>query len=381
MGLRLGIGELLLVTLVSVLIFYLAFSQTKKEVELSLEIRIVSSDPEALVVLRPAGVATAKLVAEGSAVARKDAAETLERGPITLRLGDPGVPDVPGEGAIDVLAALQHVLESRASGRIDVTMRSVTPAEIPIRVDTVGTRRIGVAVMLPPHDLLPIDPMKPTVASPSSITVTGPASALAAYPNLRAEARVESQIAPTLAAGERRIDGIRVQLFSDGVPIDSSPFKIEPTTVAVTLHVADSDGTLLIPPSESTDANQLSLVLVHLAVWPGNLDLYEFSVPERDLVLTDIELRGPIETIRRIGRRELPIFAYVPISTTDIDNALRGNLDSGEVEFASWSWSLPPGVRVQRPGSTRSQFEARTAGERAPGGIRVTISRRPPAEP
>jgi len=365
MRLRLGLGELLLVTIVSVLIFYLAFTQTKKDFEINFEVQFRLPDGVAgeRTIIRPTSPTAIKVVAEGSAVARKDA-ESLDRSLITLTVGETGIPGEIGDNVVDIEQAVQGLLARR---RIDAAIKTATPIQVPLRLDAITSRTVSVTPVLPG---VRVDGN--IIVQPPTVTITGPAGVLEQAGEIRVEATMEGSVLGNLETGRRHSPMVRVRLVPEFPGADLSRLNVVPDLVSVVFTLLARDQTLRI----GTQDSPIPAVPVHVAISPVDLERFVVTVPDRDLLLRDIELFGPADQIAQITARTFRVFAYVQVTTDDLELALVGDVETATIGRPVTLWSLPPGVRVVDPGSTDAQIEARRSGDPPPSGIRLTIERR-----
>lgn len=334
--------SILLVTLFAVVIWIFAESETLRSREISVDL-VFEATPDrerAVELVDPTGDpgeqrVTVVAMMEGSNVAIEDAERRLRR---SVRIGavDAGMPAVPGTHQIDVGALLRGEEELEDVG---VSIRSVEPSTLTVRIVPLTTRELPVRVALARGD---VDGS--TEISPPRVRVRFPADRAKDVPEgAAAVAFVEEGAIDRLIAGRReRVSGVRVR---PPEPLEGARHvSIDPPVADVALMLRNRTASLTI-----------ASVPVHIQIAPSEQSKWDIALDVKDQFISDVTVSGPSELIRQVQDKALPVVAILQLSYTELE---AGNLTSKEVVFST----LPSPLRFEAPSKSVRFTITRRAG-------------------
>jgi hypothetical protein len=261
----------------------------------------------------------ADVVIDGPAAAL-ETVERILRSPIILSPGMEGFSTEPGRHTVDLQTILRSHPDLRLASR-GVSIKTVSPETIDVRVDELVSRPIKVDVDVPGAEL-----DGPPEVKTTSATITLPKSLEGKLTDSSAAtARVEPAALARLNPGRKEtVAGVRLVPPPD---LAGNPrIRIEPAAVDVALTLRTKSATVKVPS-----------VPVHIRIAPGELSKWDIEVPEQDRFLTDVTVTGPSEVIRQIQEKALPLVATVSLTFEELERMI----PSKDAVFCD----LPTGVR------------------------------------
>jgi len=322
------LSTLLVVTVVSALIWVFAEAETLRTrdqpVELLFEAepgteRVIDVAEGGLAVGMPGQIVRCVVSIEGTASAL-DEMERIARRPLRV---DPAsiLIRAPGEYTIELREVLRDQPDLRHRG---VTVKRIEPPQITASIDQLEAREIRVRAAVPEGDLEGVAECKPArvrlwMPSRSASAVADDAVAVAT---------------PDGAAISRLIPGRRETLA--GVPLAMPPgaerirhARLDPPAVDVSLTFKSRAGTTTIAG-----------VPVQIQLAPSEQPNWDIRIDVKDQLIADVKVTGPIETIRQIEEKKIPVVALLPLSFTELES---GKVASKEVVF----FCNAPGLRFE----------------------------------
>jgi len=329
----------LIVTAVTLLIWFWAAGETLEQDSISTTVQFAAVDPERSMVMP--NTLTATLTLEGSRVALREAGQTL-RMPLVLELGREGVPAEPGGHVIDLLAVVAQHDRLRAA---KLHVIACQPAAVPIEVDEIVRRSAPVQAAFPPgvrlEGEIEITPAEAQLVLPSCFLPSDPAAlAIEAALDLRQLERIEP--------GRRQT--LEVKLRPKGMLAANQAVHVQPPNATVSFTVQSKTRQITLPT-----------VRVQLRSAPENLEEYAVQIREADKVLRDVAVTADSDLIRRIESGEVKVFAVVYLATTDFDQRIQSKTvtcfatDGGTtVEAVVGDAAQPPaiGLTITERGAT-----------------------------
>lgn len=309
-----------LATIVAALVWVYAEgeSQTTRAVS---TIITLPADPSGTLLFRPLEPgwrAQVRVRLEGNTRTIDDAASVLAAG-VRLMVGAPGVPTEPGpERTINLREAISAVTELRGLGS---TVAEVDPQYVRVDVVRLAVRELPVRVDLALEVPLDGEP----VPEPAVVFLKLPEQALRSLPE------GTTAVATVSADDLRRLKGdgpqtvpatVRAPAALDAI----SAVSMSPETISVRLRIRRKVETIRVPT---------------VPVWyslPPTEDGAKWNVEVLDKFLTDITLTGPSDDIDRIRSGQLPVKAFVELTT----NELEKGTTSKAVAFLGLPLSVTP---------------------------------------
>jgi hypothetical protein len=317
-------ANIAVVTVVALLLWFWAAGQTREVGSLTLLVRFVPADPERTLVM-PSEATAVELDLQGSRRDLERASDRLGGKTITLKGGRAGVPSSPGGHVVDLAGVLARSDELASLG---IAVVSANPASFSLDVLETTTVTAKVRPVLPGAQLA-----GEAIAEPEEVEITLPRSAVG---GLGAEPAVEAFLpaaqSSLLEAGRRHAIDVQLRVVEALAP-QASLIRIVPDRARITFTLQSRSARTILP-----------LVPVQIAGPP--LDLADYTVliaPDQEF-LRDVEIAGPIDTIRGIEDGRIKVFALVHLSADEL--ALRVGRKRVDV------WMLPPGVSVVRVGDS-----------------------------
>lgn len=330
----------MLVTLVTVMVWVFAESETLRTQELTAQLifePLPDGDSALLTGPNRGGRTMAvTLVVEGPA-AKIERAEQRFRTPIILTPGEGVMPRTTGEHSLDLLAVLRAEPEVDVLG---VSVQRVEPEITGLYLDELVTRELPVETIVPDAELAVLP-----VPRPATVRITLPARQAARLPaGLVAQAVLDRATVARLAPGSAEtVPGVAVRLpVVEGV--DPDRIVTNPASVDVQLTVRTRTVEVVIPR-----------VAVQLRIAPAELERFDVTIPAEDRFLTDVRVSGPADLVQQVQTGAIPVAAVVVLTLEDLER----RITSKDAVFAELPTALRFGatsrtVRLQiRPRSSR----------------------------
>ncbi len=294
---RRNIPTYVIVTFVTMLIWYWAAAETRDQKPLELRLQIVSPDPNAWVV-QP-DTTTVRLMIEGSALALEDALGLNSR-PLTLELGTNDLPLEPGHHSINLVDVLQR---ADAIARTGVTILSCDPPVLELEIDEMVRVAARVSLVVPNIRL----ENKPAI-HPETVDIVLPSrlrGTLAPQPTVEAVA-ISSQIAQLEPGRLHRIE-LPVQT-PENLRLNDD-VRIVPPTVQVSLTIAST-------------IRETTLDTVRVQVAGPHETANDFKLELDPTILRNVSVRGEAEIINAIESGRAIVVAFVHLSARDLENRI-----------------------------------------------------------
>ncbi len=331
--------RLIFVTVIAVLVWTLAESQTLRSAPFTADLEIQPGSVNR--VLRLANTETfdgrIELRVSGSGSGLEELTRTL-RDPITLQLGV-DISFEPGEQLVDLRAVLRASDLFRKNA---VTLNDVEPQFIRILTDELVSIDVPVRAELPGIQIegqARTDPETVQFRIPRSLQSSLASSDVFVYATLG-----QDELARLTPGVEQRVDGVT----ASPSPALAASWFLRPTTASVSV---------ILKLKSRTATETIPAVPVQLRVAPAELARFDIEVAEDDRFLHDVVLRGPGPLIERIrADTSLRPVAVVALTFEELE---RG------IETKDAQIILPPGFE---------QVEAQADSV----SVRVTITRREP---
>ena len=317
---RTDIWNLVVVTIVSLLIWFWAAGQTS-ETE-TVYASVAFETPEQVVVT-PRAVPGVEIRMRGPLQAVRKMTEYF-RDPLRILVGSPGVPDANGEHLVDVAALARNAIEELGE---PVQVISAEPTSIQINVTRMVERTVKIEPRLPEGarttGRVEVVPSEGTLIIPEEFADTELV--------LKLLADIPSAELSKLEPGRRYVIPatieLPIELQSIAQQLKFSPPKAE---VSVALVSAETDHVLPAVP-------------IQVAAPPADLDRYNVKIAAGNEFLRDVTLRGLPQDIRRIIDGEVRVAAFVHLTSDDLVQNVK--------ERPISMWMLPDGVSVIRIGN------------------------------
>lgn len=278
-------ATVLIVTTVTVLIWFWAAGETLDKRPFTVQLRLVL--PENWVVDKPAHPVT--FTAEGSKLALQNAEQALRR-PLRVDL-----PTVLGPHSLDVADLLRRSPEIEATG---LKISTPEPTAIDVTIDEIRRVPARVREILPGVVLdgeVEIEPAEVIMTMPGSLRNRLPADAFVeAYVDPSRLAQLRADVRQSIEVKPRLPEGL---LPSEGV-------TIEPATVRLSFTMRSRIREL-----------RLDNVRIHLAGPPE--DHKEYLVELEQTVLRDVTISADSDLIRRIEAGEATVVAVLYLSSRE----------------------------------------------------------------
>ncbi len=293
-----------LVTLVTVLVWLFAESESLREKTVGVAALIDAAPAGDVVVSVPDGQGWRErvdVVFRGSAAAIDELEARLRRTGLRLAAGMEGFPIEPGEYQVDTRAVLRAHADLRGAG---VTIAAVQPPSVRVLVDRLVEREVGVRVEIAPGEVEGAPSPRP-----NAVRVLIPAlqaGSLAA--DAQAIARIDAAQLADLAPGQARtVKGVRLALPPGVAPAA----RILPGFVDVDVTLKSRSATIQLPS-----------IPVHLKIAPVEYARWLVDIPEEKRFLAGVSVTGPAEVIEQIRRGEIKVTAIVPLSFEELERGL-----------------------------------------------------------
>lgn len=331
------LANLALVTVVTLLVWSAAESQTLRGSTVSTTVAFEAGSDQRLVRVHPdeAWTGTVEISLSGPTHAMDRARADALRA-VTLRLGEE-LNAEPGEQTVQLANAI------RRSAAIDGTGLTVVETRPPtVRLEVAAVAEVELPVVA---DVPAVELEGPAVVSPQAVRVIGPAGVISRLPD-RVVARVKAEQLQGLRPGRvERVAGVGVELPE--TPAGAWKLRVEPPRVTVELTLRNRTRTAVIP-----------LVPVELLLSPDAATVWEVRVSPGSESLRDVRVSGPLEVIDRLSRYEVKLVAAVRLTADELEKGV----EAKKVEL----FGVPAGVTAE--------FEG--------GEIGLSVKRRPaPVEP
>jgi hypothetical protein len=295
------VRTILVVTLVSILVWFFAESRTLRVETLTIPVQIGAGSGSSVFRLTDAeswaGSVEVELAGPTGLI---DAVRARALEGVTLEVGD----ELPGEAgtrSVELVDAIRRVGLFAESG-----------LTVPVEVDLEGLETAG-----------------PVTVEPSEVEVRLPASLEAVYAGqLHATAKIPPSRLSSLTPG-RRTELSQVPIELQGLDDEAWGLRLNDPRVVVTLALR-----------VRTQSLTLREIPVRLSVLPADLAVWSVEVPPEDRVLEDVVLTGPVSAIDQIRRGEVTPGAIAAIDLAGVDEEAAGTERSVPVRLLG----LPSGV-------------------------------------
>lgn len=293
------------VTFITLLVWIVAEGQTLRSQSATMEINFETGSSTRVVRVDPADdfKKFVELRLSGSAGRLDDMADAL-RVPLAINV-DAEAPTGTGLRVVDMRDALRSTPLFAQSG---VTLTEVNPRFVQIEVDELVQRDVPVRVELPADVQLEGEPR----AEPEVVRFSLPR--LVAEKLKPDETYVRAVVGPELVASlptgrPQRIPSVRIE---------------RSTALADAWHAvgARSQVTVSLTLRSRTATEVLPTVPVQLRVAPTELGRFDITIPESDLFIHDVTIRGPSTLVERI--RTDPSLRPVAVVALSFEELERG---------------------------------------------------------
>ena len=314
------IGNVVTITLVTVLIWIWAAGETREDITSFTDLRLVGQT-KGSVQIEPEELNSVSFQMRGPKRAI-DAMAARFREPLEIQIGTLGIPADPGVHEIDLLLVGQLLAEQ---ADLPVTFLSADPKAVPIVIKSLVTRSMAVQVILPDG----VRTAGGVNVAPSEAAITLPES-LANLPDLSIDATVSDQDLANLTPG--RLHEIEVLLSLPPSLLEhTEEVTITPRKVVIGIKLVSTESTYLVPS-----------IPVQVAGPPADLDQYLVIIDPAAAFLRDVTLRGPADAIASIADGKVSVIAFLHLTSDDLAQSI--------TEKAVSMWQLPPGVTVSSIG-------------------------------
>lgn len=341
-GSALTVRTLAVVTIVTLLTWLLAESQTVQRRTLTMEVRLDPGGEQRAVRLVPgSGWDRLVEVSIDGAAANLEAVRRAARAGVTLTVGDELAAE-PGVRLVDLREALRNDAVFAGSG---VSIGEASPARIEVEVRAVSEVLLPVEVGLPPGSEAEV-----TVVDPAAVAVVGPESVVSLLGD-----RVLADVPPALVEGllpGQSVDRVNlpVRIGSPEEPGSLWGVRVRPERVSVSVTVRSRVETAVLPS-----------VPVQVLLAPSELDRWVIEVAAEDRDIRDVRVTGPTAQLDRILSGEVPVVAVVRLSFEELERGVTYK----EAELPT----LPGGLRAESDDLTVSlTVRRREAGVGGAGG-------------
>jgi hypothetical protein len=283
----------LIVTLVTVLIWFWAAAETREQKTIySSRVQFTVADAADWIITPPQQAASVTLT--GSKLAIQNA-EVVARQPLVV-----AIRPIEGPQTVDLLAAIAQDESFRDTG---VTINGVEPAYAEISLDRVERFMAPVKAVLPgitPQDEIVIDPPEVQVSIPRALR----------------------QRAPRDLVVEAFVDRSELDRLLPGVPqnIEARLRLPEPITSASGIVIAPNRVKLSFTVRSRTREIKLDTVRVQIAGPPEDRESYVVEVDPKQL--RDVTITAQADLARRIESNEVPVVAVVHVSALEKENRI-----------------------------------------------------------
>ncbi len=267
-----NIWTYLIVTAVTIVIWFIAASETRERRTMDARLRFEVADDSARWVVQPP-LRTVRVSVEGSSMAL-DAAQRVAEGGLSVEL-----PPVRGSQSVGLIDLIR---QNSALSETGVTIASVEPTFIEIARDEIVSVPARVRASLPGVQTdgeVTIEPSEVTVLMPSAVRER-------AVGELTVEAFIDRAQLERLAPGVRHEQEAKLRL-NDALLSDAANISILPGSARLGFTIRSR-----------TEQAVLDVVRVHLTGPPE--DNHEYIVDLEDQVVRNVTITGDAELIRRI---------------------------------------------------------------------------------
>lgn len=306
---REGMTTALVVTLITLLVWALAESQTLRTAEVETALSFdAGATPRALrVAAGEPWDSTVRVTVEGPSGAVDRVRRGLAEG-VGLSVGVE-IPDLTGRVVVDLAEAMGREEGLRGSG---VRVVEVRPARVALEIEPVEERVLAVTVRLEAGE-----PDSPPVAEPGEVRVRGPASVIGSL-GPTAVAVVPPAAIVDLRAGETvTVPGVPVSVES-GMRGAAWGLRIEPAQISTRFAIR-----------ATTAQATLGSVPLEVSLPPDQLGRWLIEIPEEDRAITGVTVRGPATAVAPIGSGQTRVRAVLELTREDLERGI----SSKRVEF------------------------------------------------
>lgn len=314
------------VTLVTVLTWVLAESQTVQQRAVTVEVKFATGGDQRAVRISPdqdAGsprwTGLVEVTLEGAAGPIESVRRVLRSG-VTLTVGDE-VSAEPGVRAVDLREALR--LDGALAGS-GVSIREVGPPRVTLEVRALEDRTVPVRAVVPEGsdtEVITVDPAVVTVRGPTTLLPEGGLEADAMVPPAALEGLLPGQTLDRITASVR-VPGL------DG----AWAVRVNPERVSVSVRARSRLETVVV-----------ASVPVQVLLAPSELDRWSIEVAAEDRDIRDVRVTGPVEQVARVASGDVRLVAVVRISFEELERGVGVK----EATLTGLNGTLPAGLRAE----------------------------------
>ena len=315
-----------LVTIVTLLIWGFAESESVSETRVVARIEFRDSPERALLVTGDGRGSLAadwsgevSLSLSGSAGRLGIIREQL-RNPLVLEVGQGEIPGEPGVHTLDLREVLRGV-EPLGSG---ASLLSVDPPELGVEIRQLQEVEAAVTV-LPPAGML----VTPAEVDPPIVRLRGPAEDIALLGDQpQVTVRLTTQDFASLEPGVRQTLPPKAVRLPD-ILAESVFARSIPRAVSVS-----------VTPARATESFTAAVVPLYVKRPAFEADRYVVRVPETDRQIRDVKITGPSDVIRDIREGRTLVSAMVILTPDDLTRAADAGSTRMRVQFADLPTSM-----------------------------------------
>jgi hypothetical protein len=314
------------VTLVTVLTWVLAESQTVQQRSVSVEVKFAAGGDQRAVRVSPdqdpgapRWTGLVEVTLEGAAGPIESVRRALRSG-VTLTVGDE-LSAEPGVRAVDLREALR--LDGALAGS-GVSIREAGPPRVTLEVRAVEDRTVPVRAVLPEGsdtEVIAVDPAVVTVRGPTTAVPQSGIEAVALVPGESVAGLLPGQTAERVPAA------VRVPGLAEAWGV-----RVTPERVAVSVRARSRVETVVVPS-----------VPVQVLLAPSELDRWSIEVAPEDRDIRDVRVTGPVEQVARVASGDLRLVAVVRISFEELERGVGVK----EATLTGLNGTLPAGLRAE----------------------------------
>ncbi len=326
------------VTLIAVMVWVVAEGQTLQRQAVEMKVGFGSNQQYAASVQTEGWTGSVKVTFEGSANVSTEA-QGLNGDLLVVEPGQGTVPIETGVHSVDLRQLIREMLETRRSA---LSVVSVEPATVAVRVQQLERIEQDVVVVLPDGiaaSNLVVTPAKVALLVPvGSLTGTVEARVV-----LDAASLAGQPLGRPISLGERAV----TLSNSDSAPLPQG-LVVTPASVSVALEL-------------QTRAAQVTLASIPIVVQlpPTELNRWNVEIPDSDRVLRDVTLTGPATVIEEYRNGQRQLLAVIRLGFEELET----RIESKRAEFPGLGVGVTVEVQDREVGLTITPREAA-----APGG-------------
>ncbi|MFI4916240.1 MAG: hypothetical protein ACIAS6_07025 [Phycisphaerales bacterium JB060] len=238
---------------------------------------------------------TVTLRLEGSRTALQRAGQRFEE-PVELLIGE----SLSAQLGLQTVSLRDTLRDHGVFDRLAVSLVSVTPPTIDVRVDEMVERSVPIRVLAPEAEL----DQRP-VADPATARVVGPASILERTIFDSLEARVPQDEIDAIRGGSTaEVPNVPLTIPA---PWRNELVRVEPASVTATLALRDT-----------IESHTQSSVPVMIRLSPTQLRQWQVRVAPEDAYLRDVRITGPSEAVQAIATGRSRVIATLRLESIEL---------------------------------------------------------------